>query len=54
MHSQELSIPVVVHPELIVRPVWHHPKRDTTHANLIAALWLDLGRSRVQQIGLLD
>jgi hypothetical protein len=54
MHSQELSVPVMVHPELIVWPVWHHPKRDTIHADLIAALWLNLSRSRVHQIGLLD
>jgi hypothetical protein len=44
----------MVHPELIVWPVWHHPKRDTIHADLVAALRLNLSRSRVHQISLLD
>jgi hypothetical protein len=54
MHPEIFSISVVVHPELVVWPVWHDTKCDTIHADLIAALRLDLSCSRVHQIGLLD
>jgi hypothetical protein len=54
MHAEIFSISVVVHPKLVVWPVWHHPESDTIHADLVAALRLDLSCSRVHQIGLLD